>query len=140
MTKSIYFLCTGNSCRSQIAEGYAKKYLPDWEIQSAGIRADGLNPTAVKVMSEDGIDISQQKSKTVDDDFMNQATIVITLCGDARDKCLIPKTARWFHWPIIDPARATGSDTEVLKTFHDVRDDIKQRVLKLAAGIKENSK
>ncbi len=131
MNKSIYFLCTGNSCRSQMAEGYAKKYLPTWNVQSAGIRADGLNPTAVKVMAEDNIDISQQKSKVIDDDFMNNATVVVTLCGDARDKCIIPKSARWMHWPIVDPARATGSDAEVLDVFRDSRDDIKRNILDL---------
>ena len=99
MTKSIYFLCSGNACRSQIAEGYAKQYLPDWNVQSAGVRVDGLNPWAVKTMAEDGIDISQQYSKLIDSDFLEQATVVITLCGEARDKCIIPQNARWLHWP-----------------------------------------
>src|SRR5690625_2475543 len=86
--KSIYFLCTGNSCRSQIAEGWAKKYLSDeWEIKSAGIEAHGLNPLAVKVMSEAGIDISNQTSDLIDFDFLSNADLVVTLCGDAADKC-----------------------------------------------------
>ncbi|WP_119318651.1 arsenate reductase (thioredoxin) [Companilactobacillus formosensis] len=135
MTKSIYFLCSGNACRSQIAEGYAKQYLPDWNVQSAGVRVDGLNPWAVKTMAEDGIDISQQYSKLIDSDFLEQATVVITLCGEARDKCIIPQNARWLHWPINDPALATGSDEEIATAFRSSRDDIKQRIIQLAEHI-----
>lgn len=135
MTKSIYFLCSGNACRSQIAEGYAKQYLSDWDVQSAGVRVDGLNPWAVKTMAEDGIDISQQYSKLIDSDFLEQATVVITLCGEARDKCIIPQNARWLHWPINDPALATGSDEEIATAFRSSRDDIKQRIIQLAEHI-----
>lgn len=135
MTKSIYFLCSGNACRSQIAEGYAKQYLPDWNVQSAGVRVDGLNPWAVKTMAEDGIDISQQYSKLIDSDFLEQATVIITLCGEARDKCIIPQNARWLHWPINDPALATGSDEEIATAFRSSRDDIKQRIIQLAEHI-----
>ena len=135
MTKSIYFLCSGNACRSQIAEGYAKQYLPDWNVQSAGVRVDGLNPWAVKTMAEDGIDISQQYSKLIDQDFLDQATVVITLCGEARDKCIIPQSTRWLHWPINDPALATGSDEEIATAFRSSRDDIKQRIIQLAEHI-----
>ena len=132
MTKSIYFICTGNSCRSQIAEGYAKKLLPTWDVKSAGITAKGLNPQAVTIMAEDGIDISHQTSKVIDDDFMKSATVVVTLCGDARDKCIIPQSARWLHWPLVDPAQATGSKDEIMSTFRDVRNEIKERVEELA--------
>ncbi|ATO45544.1 hypothetical protein C5L30_000029 [Companilactobacillus farciminis] len=140
MTKSIYFLCSGNACRSQIAEGYAKQYLPDWNVQSAGVRVDGLNPWAVKTMAEDGIDISQQYSKLIDQDFLDQATVVITLCGEARDKCIIPQSTRWLHWPINDPALATGSDEEIATAFRSSRDDIKQRIIQLAQYVKNQSK
>ncbi|WP_201308015.1 arsenate reductase (thioredoxin) [Companilactobacillus farciminis] len=140
MTKSIYFLCSGNACRSQIAEGYAKQYLPDWNVQSAGVRVDGLNPWAVKTMAEDGIDISQQYSKLIDQDFLDQATVVITLCGEARDKCIIPQSTRWLHWPINDPALATGSDEEIATAFRSSRNDIKQRIIQLAQYVKNQSK
>lgn len=136
MTKSIYFLCSGNACRSQIAEGYAKKYLPDWNVQSAGVRVDGLNPWAVKTMAEDNIDISKQYSKLIDNDFLDHATVVITLCGEARDKCIIPQSARWLHWPINDPALATGSDEEIATAFRASREDIKTRIIQLAEYIK----
>ena len=87
--KKIYFLCTGNSCRSQMAEGYAKKILPanKFKIESAGVETHGLNPMAVKVMAEDGVDISKQYSKLIDLQYFNMADVIITLCGDARDKC-----------------------------------------------------
>lgn len=140
MTKSIYFLCSGNACRSQIAEGYAKQYLPNWDVQSAGVRVDGLNPWAVKIMAEDGIDISQQYSKLIDQDFLDQATVVVTLCGEARDKCIIPQSTRWLHWPINDPALATDNDEEIAAAFRDSREDIKQRIIQLAAYVKKQSK
>src|SRR5690625_6408001 len=86
--KIIYFLCTGNSCRSQMAEGWAKKYLGDgWGVYSAGIEAHGLNPNAVKAMKEAGIDISNQTSDIIDPEILNNADLVVTLCGDAADKC-----------------------------------------------------
>jgi len=139
MKNSIYFLCSGNACRSQMAEGYAKKYLPNWDIQSAGIRADGLNPRAVKAMAADGIDISTQTSKTIDNDFMQNASVVVTLCGDARDKCIIPKSARWLHWPLDDPAQVTGSEAEIQAAFYDIRDEIKEDVLELVQYIQNHS-
>lgn len=138
MIKSIYFLCGGNSCRSQMAEGYAKKYLPDWDVRSAGVRVDGLNPRAVAIMAEDGIDISQQKSTLVDDAFMHSATIAVTLCGEARDKCIIPKNKRWLHWPIEDPNLATGTEEEIMEAFREVREDIKHDVYQLAKHINSN--
>ena len=83
--KTIYFLCTGNSCRSQMAEGWAKKHLGDeWNVYSAGIEAHGLNPNAVKAMREAGIDISEQTSDIIDPDILHNADLVITLCGDAQ--------------------------------------------------------
>ena len=139
MNKKLYFLCSGNSCRSQMAEGYAKKYLPTWDVRSAGIRIGGLNPLAVKVMAEDGVDISQQTSKLIDNDFMNQADLVVTLCGEARDKCIIPQSTRWLHWPINDPAESTGDEAEIMEDFRDARDDIKSRIIKLAKNIQKYS-
>lgn len=120
-----------------MAEGYAKSFLPDWDVRSAGIRADGLNQRAVQAMSDDGIDISDQKSQVIDEKFMQEATIVITLCGEARDKCIIPQHARWLHWPINDPALASGSEEEIAKAFIEARDEIKQDVSKLADYLKK---
>jgi len=118
-----------------MAEGYAEKYLPTWDIQSAGVRAEDINPQAVKVMAEDNIDISQQQSKKIDDLFLNKATIVITLSGEARDKNIIPASARWLHWPINDPTLMTGTEAEIIQAYRDVREDIKQHILELAAYI-----
>lgn len=130
--KKIYFLCTGNSCRSQIAEGYGHVFLKEWEVRSAGIEKHGLNPRAVAVMMEDGIDISDQKSELIDRDYFNDCDLIITLCGDALDKCpMIPKSVSHEHWDLQDPARAIGTETEILREFRKTRDLIKERVKKL---------
>lgn len=131
--KQIYFLCTGNSCRSQMAEGFAKAILgPQWQVASAGVETHGLNPLAVQVMREIGIDISQQQSKLIDIDYLNNCDMVVTLCGDARDKCPVtPPTVQKMHWPLPDPALALGTDAEKLAVFRQVRDEIKQRVMAL---------
>ncbi|EOH82897.1 arsenate reductase (thioredoxin) [Enterococcus malodoratus] len=132
--KKIYFLCTGNSCRSQMAEGYGHKVLSDseFEVRSAGIESHGLNPRAVKVMAEDGIDISKQTSDLIDLDFFNQADLIITLCGDAKDKCpRVPKDVEHIHWDLKDPAQATGTEEEILSEFRKTRDIIKQNIMNL---------
>lgn len=128
--KSIYFLCTGNSCRSQMAEGWAKKLLGDeWEVRSAGIEAHGLNPKTVAAMEEVGIDISVQQSETIDIDFLNHATLAVTLCGDAADRCpMTPPHVKREHWGFEDPAKATGSEGEVWAVFQRVRDEIGERI------------
>jgi arsenate reductase len=127
MTKqTIYFLCTGNSCRSQIAEGWAKKYLGDkWDVFSAGIEAHGLNPNAVKAMNEVEIDISRQTSDIIDLEILNHADLVVTLCGDAADKCPItPPNVKREHWGFEDPAKATGTAEEKWSVFQRIRDEI----------------
>ncbi|ARU60058.1 arsenate reductase (thioredoxin) [Tumebacillus avium] len=126
----IYFLCTGNSCRSQIAEGFGKHYGGgDVDVYSAGIETHGLNPRAVQVMSEAGIDISGQTSDRIDPEILNRADYVITLCGDANDKCPItPPHVKRLHWGFEDPAKATGSDEEVWAKFQEVRDAIGTRI------------
>lgn len=127
--KKVYFLCTGNSCRSQIAEGYGHKSLEGWEVWSAGIETHGLNPLAVKVMAEEGIDISSQKSELIDLDYFNECDLIITLCGDALDKYpMIPKGVNHEHWDLQDPACATGTETEILAEFRKTRDLIKEKV------------
>lgn len=131
--KKIYFLCTGNSCRSQMAEGYARKYLNGhYEVQSAGVEVHGLNPLAVEAMAEDGVDISNQTSTLIDPTYYQSADLIITLCGDARDRCpAIPTKAKKLHWPLPDPAQANGSREEKMAIFRQVRDEIKQRVIDL---------
>ncbi|AMV68753.1 Arsenate reductase [Pediococcus damnosus] len=132
--KQIYFFCTGNSCRSQMSEGFAKKILGDqWRVASAGIESHGLNAKAVKVMAEKGIDISKNKSKLIDSNYLNSSDLVVTLCGDARDRCPVtPATVKKLHWPLPDPAQAHGTEAEVLQVFRDVCDEIEQRIKKLA--------
>ena len=131
--KKIYLLCTGNSCRSQMAEGYGKGLLKDqYECRSAGVEKHGLNPYAVEAMAEDGIDISQQKSKLIDLDYFNSADLILTLCGDASDRCpVIPPQAQSVHWPLPDPAQAKGTPEQKMVVFRQVRDEIKKRVAKL---------
>lgn len=135
----LYFLCTGNSCRSQMAEGFARQLAPqDWQIASAGIEQHGLNPLAVKVMAERGIDISRQQSKLIDNDYLQHSDMVVTLCGDARDKCpMTPPTVAKRHWPLPDPAQATGDEDAVLAVFRQVRDEIEVRVKQLVAALEE---
>src|SRR5699024_10006341 len=104
--KVIYILCTGNSCRSQMSEGWAKQYLGnEWDVKSAGIEAHGLNPNAVKAMEEVDIYISNHTSDIIDLEVLNNATLVVTLCGDAADRC--PMTSPYVkreHWGFDDPA------------------------------------
>ncbi|MBY9078076.1 arsenate reductase (thioredoxin) [Paenibacillus sp. HN-1] len=132
--KSIYFLCTGNSCRSQMAEGWAKKYLNDgWSVYSAGIEAHGLNPKAVKAMSEVGIDISTQTSDIINPEILNNADMVVTLCGDAADKCQVtPPSVTRVHWGFDDPAKAQGSEEEKWEVFRRVRDQVGERIRRFA--------
>ncbi|MFZ7943622.1 arsenate reductase (thioredoxin) [Neobacillus sp. 19] len=132
--KMIYFLCTGNSCRSQMAEGWAKKHLGDeWEVKSAGIEAHGLNPNAVKAMNETGVDISNQTSDIIDPGILNNADLVVTLCGDAADKCPVtPPNVKRVHWGFDDPAKAEGTEGEKWAFFQRVRDEIEDRIKRFA--------
>ncbi|WP_077604990.1 arsenate reductase (thioredoxin) [Oceanobacillus sojae] len=132
--KTIYFLCTGNSCRSQMAEGWAKKHLGDtWEVKSAGIEAHGLNQNAVKAMQEVNIDISNQTSDIIDPDILNNADFVVTLCGDAADKCpMTPSQVKRDHWGFDDPAKAQGNEEERWAVFQRVRDQIGERIKRFA--------
>jgi arsenate reductase (thioredoxin) len=126
----VLFLCTGNSARSQMAEGYLRHVAGgDFEPLSAGIEPKGLNPLAVEAMSEIGIDISQQRSKDVRG-FLGQAIpYVITVCDNAKQRCpIFPQTYKLLHWSLEDPAEAMGSREEKLAVFRRVRDEIRQRV------------
>lgn len=132
--KTLYFLCTGNSCRSQMAEGWGKKYLgEEWQVFSAGIEAHGVNPSAVKAMNEAGIDISTQTSDIIDPEILNNADLVVTLCGDAVDKCpMTPTYVKREHWGFDDPAKATGTEAEKWQVFQQVRDAIGARIEQFA--------
>lgn len=132
--KKLYFLCTGNSCRSQMAEAWGKKYLSDnWDVYSAGIEAHGVNPNAVKVMKEVGIDISDQTSDVIEPVLLQEADLVVTLCGHANDVCpTTPPDKMRVHWGFDDPAKATGSDAEKWEVFRRVRDEIGARIKKFA--------
>jgi arsenate reductase len=113
-----------------MAEGFAKQSLgPEWHVASAGVETHGLNPQAVAVMAEVGIDINEQYSKLIDNDYLQSSDLVVTLCGDARDKCPVtPPNVQRLHWPLPDPAAATGTPNEIRAAFRQVRDDIQQRV------------
>lgn len=128
--KLIYFLCTGNSCRSQMAEGWANYYLDHhWTVKSAGIEAHGVNPNAIKAMLEVGIDISDQTSDLISNNILNRADLVVTLCDDAADKCPItPAQVKRVHWGFDDPAKAKGTQAEKWATFQRVRDQIGERI------------
>ncbi len=127
LQKGILFLCTGNSCRSQMAEGFAKKMLPkNMEIFSAGLEPKGVHPMAIKVMQEVGIDISQQRSKNISEVPIDKIDLVVTLCGDAAERCpIFPGKVKRIHWELEDPAKAQGSQEEIIKIFRKVREIIK---------------
>jgi arsenate reductase len=126
----LLFLCTGNSCRSQIAEGWARR-LGDGQVDvtSAGIEAHGKNPRAIAVMAEAGIDISAQESTKLTDEMLASADYLVTVCGHADEHCpALPARVRKEHWPLPDPAGATGTEDEVMAVFRASREDIRQRV------------
>ena len=125
--KKVLVLCTGNSCRSQIAEGYLKKFGGSRaEVYSAGVEVHGLNPRAVAIMKEDGIDISHQTSNHIDEYRDTNFDFVITVCDHARESCpYFPSNAKQFHHNFPDPAKASGNETEIMQQFRAVRDMIK---------------
>jgi arsenate reductase len=127
---TILFLCTGNSCRSQMAEGFARHYGGGRiTARSAGVEAHGLNPQAVAAMAEIGIDISAQRSKVVDAAMIASADLIVTVCDHAREHCpVVPARIRQLHWSFDDPAKATGTPEEVRAVFHRVRDEIGAQV------------
>ncbi|PNZ35111.1 arsenate reductase (thioredoxin) [Mammaliicoccus vitulinus] len=118
--KTIYFICTGNSCRSQMAEGWAKHIIGEnWNIYSAGIETHGVNPKAIEAMKEVNIDITDQTSDLIDQTILNQSDLVVTLCGHADEHCpTIPKHVHKEHWGFDDPAGKDWSE------FQRVRDEI----------------
>lgn len=125
--KKILVLCTGNSCRSQIAEGYLRHFAGDKAtVYSAGVETHGVNPKAMAIMAEDGIDISNHTSNNMDEYGDIDFDFVITVCDNARERCpYFPNNAKKFHHNFPDPAKATGTDEQVLKAFRAVREQIK---------------
>lgn len=138
MTKRVLILCTGNSCRSQIAEGWGNAFGGnDVVFESAGIEAHGKNPRAIAVMREAGVDISAQESTVVSDEMLKRADVVITVCGHADELCpAIPDSIMKRHVPFDDPAKATGTEEEILVSFRRVRDEIKQYIESLVTELK----
>jgi len=122
----VLFLCTGNSARSQMAEGYLRHVADDrFEVLSAGIEPKGLNPFATEVMREAAIDISAQRSKDVQEFLGVPMQYVITVCSNAREKCpIFPSTFKFLHWDLEDPAGAAGTDEQKRAVFRKVRDEI----------------
>lgn len=131
--KTVLFLCTGNSARSQMAEGFLKTLgVSRFEVLSAGIAPVGVNPLAIKVMREAGIDISGQTSDPISRELLDRTDLLITLCGDARENCpVVPAKVEKRHWPLEDPALAEGNEDQKLAKFREVRDQIKEFVEQL---------
>ena len=133
------FICTGNSCRSQMAEGFARRYGGDaLEVYSAGLIPAGVNENAAKVMAEMGIDISRQTSKAIDRELLNSMDLIITLCGHAESLCpATPPEIKRLHWPVDDPVGTRGSEEKVLAEFRRARDEIMGKVIELIREIKK---
>jgi len=125
--KKILVLCTGNSCRSQMAEGYLNYFAKDKaEIYSAGIEVHGVNPKAILSMKEDGIDISKHTSNHIDEYRNIDFDYVITVCDHAQEHCpYFPSKAKRIHHNFTDPAKVQGTETEIEQAFSEVRKDIK---------------
>lgn len=136
---SVMFLCTGNSCRSQMAEGLAKELGKGMlEVHSAGLLPLYVNPYAIKVMKEIEIDITGQTSKSIDESMLNSMDVVITLCGHAEGMCPVtPPLIKRLHWPIDDPVGADGTEEEILSEFRRARDEIKKRIESFIADVKQ---
>ncbi|UCD95070.1 MAG: arsenate reductase ArsC [Candidatus Zixiibacteriota bacterium] len=138
--KKILFVCTGNSCRSQMAEGFARA-LSDGnvDVKSAGISPIGVHPAAIMTMKEAGIDISEQTSDLLTPAMIRNADYVITLCNSARDNCpVIPRGVRHFHWDITNPDRLFPSEEARRREFARVRDDLRNRIEKLFRELEQN--
>ncbi len=126
----VLFLCTGNSCRSQMAEGWLKALGGNrFEVFSAGIEAHGLNPRAVAAMREAGVDIYGQASEILDPELLKSIDLLVTVCGHADEHCpMVPVSCKKEHWPFSDPAKATGTEEGIMAEFRRVRDQIKARI------------
>ena len=125
--KKVLVLCTGNSCRSQIAEAYLRHFAGEKAaIYSAGVETHGVNPRAISTMKEDGIDITQHTSNNIDEYVNIDFDFVITVCDNAKERCpFFPTKAKKFHKNFPDPAKATGTEEAILEQFREVRQMIK---------------
>ena len=132
---NILVLCTGNSCRSQLAEGYLRHFHGDVAtVYSAGIETHGVNPRAIAVMKEDGIDISSHRSNHVDEYADISFDFVITVCDNANERCpVFPSTAKKFHYNFPDPSKVSGTDEEIAGAFRKTRGMIKEYCSKFVA-------
>lgn len=138
MKPTVLILCTGNSCRSHLAEGILRQAAGDLiNVQSAGSNPAGyVHPKAIQVMQELGIDISGHRSKHMDEFLQTKIDTVITVCGNADQACpMFPGQVHRYHWGFDDPAHATGTDEEILAEFRRVRDEIKLVFEAYAAGL-----
>ncbi|MEO7298835.1 MAG: arsenate reductase ArsC [Verrucomicrobiota bacterium] len=137
MKPTVLILCTGNSCRSHLVEGILRKEAGDWlDVQSAGSKPAGyVHPLAIKVMAEIDIDISQHRSKHLEEFVSKKVETVITVCGNADQACpIFPGQVNRHHWGFFDPAKAEGSEEEKLKIFRQVRDEVRRVFQAYAAG------
>ena len=139
--KKILFLCTGNSCRSQIAEGISHDVFDSkYHIESAGTEKHGVNPRAIDTLKEIDIDISDYKSKIIDSNKLNQFDLIITLCGDAKDKCpVLDDRIKHIHWDLKDPAKFQGTDLEVKAHFGYTRDLILNKIKQLKSNLEKGN-
>jgi arsenate reductase (thioredoxin) len=140
MKPTVLILCTGNSCRSHMAEGFLRAATGEIvNVQSAGSNPAGcVHPLAIKVMAEVGIDISGHRSKHLKEFLDQPVQIVITVCDNADAACpIFPGQVNRHHWPFIDPAKATGTEDEILKCFRNVRDEMRRVFEAYAAGLRD---
>jgi arsenate reductase len=133
----VMFLCTGNSCRSQMAEGFARDLGKGLiEASSAGLMAAGVHPRAMAVMREVGIDISRQRSREIDPDLLRTMDVVITLCGNAEEACpRTPPEVKRLHWPVKDPVGTIGTEETIMREFRRARDEIREKIQGLIGAL-----
>ncbi len=137
MTPTLLILCTGNSCRSHLAEGILRQALgPAFQVASAGSKPAGyVHPLAIRAMAEIGIDISAHRSKHLDEFLAQSVETVITVCGNADQACpIFPGQVNRHHWGFDDPAHATGTEEDQMQVFRRVRDEIRRVFQAYAAG------
>jgi arsenate reductase len=136
----VMFLCTGNSCRSQMAEGFARKFGKGLiEPHSAGLIAAGVHPRAVAVMKEKGIDISRQRSSDIDEELLREMDVIVTLCSNAEESCPVtPPSIKRIHWPVKDPVGTVGTEEEIMKDFRRARDEIEEKVSRLIDDLRSS--
>ena len=134
MKKNILVLCTGNSCRSQLAEAYLRHFHGEVaNIYSAGVETHGVNPRAIQTMLEDGIDISAHTSNHVDEYLQIPFDLILTVCDHASERCpIFPSSAKRIHHNFTDPAKAIGTQEEIMEAFRKVREEIKSFCQELA--------